>query len=175
MTDLIKRWRRRIADWLRSWAGRVDPGWPLPAQYTAGHILRYHELMIDVGMAEMYDHVAAGDGAAAGSGSSGESSPDGPTTAPPTGVRHNADDAKQEAAEAMDGANGGLSRTEAQKVRRAFAGEIERLNMIVLDIDEGRASDVPVDVTVTALRHFVPVYVAATTAPIGTGVGMMQA
>lgn len=167
MTDLIKGWRRAVAERLRAWAGRVDPGWPLPAQYTAGHVLRYHDLLIDIGIADAYDQMVGGDGAPAqpDTGATGQ-----PQAAPPSGVREDAN--TKQAAEVMhgqrQGAESGISAQEAQVIRRAMAGEIERLNLIILDISEEQAADVPIDVTIQALRHFVPVYAAAMSALTGT-------
>jgi len=162
MTAYLKTFRRRLGRWLHALAGRVDPGWSLPARYTAEHVMRYHELMIDTGLADAYDQaepVPAG-------GGQGNGHP----SAPPGGVRHQAAEAMGEAQkQAKQGQ--GISREQAQKIREAFIGEIERLNLIILDIDEDQASDIPIDVTLQALQHFVPVYAAATAALIGTGNG----
>jgi len=158
MRDRLKRWRRRCARWLRSLAGRIDPGWALPAQITTEHVMRYHELLIDVGLADAYD--AGKEDVPSGGQDRNQ--------APPGG-------APQGAAEAMRSAHSqaregdGITVAQARKIRRAFVGEMERLNMIVLDISEPQAGDVPVDVTLQALRHFIPVYAAATSALIGTG------
>jgi hypothetical protein len=162
MRDELKRWRRALAGWLRSLAGRVDPGWPLPAQYTAGHVLAYHELLIDVGLADAYGAPSQNGHVPAKGGDNAEKS------APPQGARHDS------AAGALRGAHqeaadsGQLSRKDAARVRQAFIGELERLNTIVLDISDSEASEVPIDVTLKALQHFVPVYAAAMSALIGT-------
>jgi len=163
MRDQLKRWRRALANWLRSLASRIDPGWPLPPRYTAGHVLAYHELLIDVGLADAYGAPSSNGHAPAETGGGNAQK-----SAPPQGARHDS------AADALRGAHskaadsGQLSRDDARQVRQAFIGELERLNTIVLDITEGEASEVPVDVTVTALQHFVPVYAAATSALTGT-------
>jgi len=163
MRDELKRWRRALAGWLRSLAGRVDPGWPLPAQYTAGHVLAYHELLIDAGLADAYG-APSRNGHAPAEASGGKPQ----RSAPPQGARHDS------AADALRGAHqeaadsGQLSRKDVARVQQAFIGEIERLNTIVLDIPDSEASEVPIDVTLTALQHFVPVYAAAMSALIGT-------
>ena len=163
MTDYLRQARRALAGWLRSLAGRVDPGWPLPAQYTAGHVLAYHELLIDVGLADAYGapsrngHVPA----EAGEGSAQKS-------APPQGARHDSAAGALRNAHQKAAGSSQLSREDAARVRQAFIGELERLNTIVLDIPDSEASEVPVDVTVAALQHFVPVYAAAMSALIGT-------
>jgi hypothetical protein len=163
MTDYLRQARRALAGWLRSLAGRVDPGWPLPAQYTAGHVLAYHELLIDVGLADAYGAPSRnGHVPTKGGGNNAEKS------APPQGARHDS------AAGALRGAHqeaadsGQLSRKDAARVRQAFIAELERLNTIVLDISDSEASEVPIDVTLKALQHFVPVYAAAMSALIGT-------
>jgi len=167
MRDELKRWRRALAGWLRSLAGRVDPGWPLPAQYTAGHVLAYHELLIDVGLADAYG-APSSNGRAPAEECLGTGGGNAQKSAPPQGARHDS------AADALRGAHqkaadsGQLSRKDAARVRQAFIGELERLNTIVLDIPDSEASEVPIRVTVTALQHFVPVYAAAMSALIGT-------
>ena len=168
----LQRLRRRLARLLRSLAGRVDPGYALPAQYTTGHVMRYHELLIDVGLADVYDESAAETRGAGG----GKSAVNG--SAPPPDARHDPK-RKEKAREAMRAAGrqvrqgNGITPEQARRIRQAFVGELERLNLIVLDIDEDEAPDVPVDVTIQALMHFVPVYAAVAGALTGTESAMM--
>lgn len=127
--------------------------------------MEYHELLIDVGLADAYDAMVGGDGAPTPGPSQ--------AAAPPPDARDGSAP-KQDAAEALHQARKqaqqgyGITTEQAQKIRRAFAGELARLNMIVLDVGEDEAEKVPVDVTIKALMHFVPVYAAATSALTGT-------
>jgi hypothetical protein len=156
-SSLARKKRREFANEVHEAAYDIAPGWPIPAQYTTEHVLRYHELLIDVGLADAYNRAEpAGDG-----------SP----------IPEDARVGDRSVREAMRGAHeqaqeeNKISREQAQKIRQAFIGELDRLNLILLEIDESKASDVPTDVTLQALERFVPVYAAVTSVLIGTGNG----
>jgi hypothetical protein len=160
LTTWWRRARRRVGQWLRALGARLLPGYALPV-YTTGHVMRYHELMIDVGLADAYDQMYAEGMPQGGAGGNG-----GPTSAPPQDALG---DQAAAATAHRKAHQGGITAAQAQKIRRAFAGELGRLNCILLDIPDSEAQDVPADVTMQALVHFVPVYAEVMTVLIGTG------
>jgi hypothetical protein len=148
--------RRRLKDWLRRAAQAADPDrtWHLPERYTARDVAAFHDLMVDIGFDDAYDE------------SQGEMN--GSAHLGPAG-------AGEALAAAAD--TGTISSETAAKIRsRALSEEaMAEMHRIVLDLRGRDPLDVPVDVSVWALQHFIPAYATYVDTLAGTPSGTTSA
>jgi len=158
MDRLTQRWaalRRRLKAWLRAAAQRVDPDrtWHLPDTYSARDVARFHDLMIDIGWADAYDEQQAQPAQADGHL--------GPIAA---GIEEGAD-------------TGVVSTETAAKIRnRALSEEaISEMHDIVFDLRGRDPMDVPVDVSVWGIGHFIAAYAQYANTLCGTQNGTASA
>lgn len=124
----------------------IRPVWTIP-RYTTQHVLRFHELLRDVGLDRLYDEDAH------------ETQPQGPMTA----VEAVMGQAREvEAHQDIDPAV-----LHEMRVRFMDEGHYEDLVCIVLDIAPHRVRHVPVDVVEAALGHFMIAYARHTLLLVG--------
>jgi hypothetical protein len=141
--DRLRTWwldlRRWIRERLHAMRYAVDPDrrWHFPDRYKMKHVVAFNELLADVGFAQAYDEAEAE-----------ESSPAGPVSAIEQAIGQAAD-------------TGTVSTAKAREIRLRLMQEdnLRRLHEIIFDLRGRDPMEVPVDVSIEVIQHFMVAYV----------------
>jgi hypothetical protein len=131
--------RRWIRERLKAMRYAVDPDrrWPFPDRYRMKDVIAFNELLAGVGFADAYDEAAAAD-----------SEPSGAVSA-------------IEQAIGQAGDTGTVSTAKARRIRLRLMeeGRLEELHEIIFDLRGRDPAEIPIDVSIAGLQHFMPAYV----------------